>query len=149
MLFTSFGLITLLGFSIVLSRESFNREQFSAFEFSQPAPTDSPSLCNSSTRILNPSEDRKPEESELDRYFRLAFQAETAANFSEAIDYYQKAYDLAPCECDQQHALAGRKAAEEAQDIGNRYGAESKPTQYFWERLQKVTQALPCVKIQP
>lgn len=136
MLFTYFGLIPLLEFSHLLGCESFNSEQFSAFEFSQPAPTVSPSLCNDSTRIMNPN-------------FRLAFQVETAENFSEAVASYQKAYDLAPSECDQQHALAGRKAAAEAQDIGNRYGAESKPTQYFWEKLQELTHTLPCVQIQP
>jgi hypothetical protein len=69
-------------------------------------------------------------------------------NLSGAIAFYQKAFDIATCRCDQQHALAGKKAAQEAQNLINRYGLESKPTQYFWGRLQELTQSLPCVQIQ-
>ncbi|BAQ67152.1 hypothetical protein GM3709_3917 (plasmid) [Geminocystis sp. NIES-3709] len=126
-----------------------NSEQFPALKPSQLVQTFSPNSCEGSTRFLNPSEEPKPQETELDRYFRLAFQAETAGNFLEAIAYYQKAYDLAPCDCDQQHALAGKQAAEKAKSLGDRYGAESKSTQYFWGRLQELTQTLPCVQIQP
>lgn len=149
MSFPYFGLISVLCFGFLMGCGLPNSEQFPVSEPSQAVPTFSPNSCDNSTRLLNPNEDPKPQETELDRYFRLAFQAEAAGNFPEAIAYYQKAYDLAPCECDQQHALAGKQAAEEAQSLGDRYGAASKPTQYFWGRLQELTQTLPCVQIQP
>jgi hypothetical protein len=144
-----FGLISVLEFCFLIGCRQSDNARLWMSETPQPLPTVSSQSCENKTRFLNPSEEPKPEENELDRYFRLAFQAETAGNFPEAIAYYQKAYDLASCDCEQKHALAGKQAAEEAQRLNERYGAESKPTQYFWGRLQELTQTLPCVKIQP
>lgn len=33
-------------------------------------------------------------------------------------------------------------------DLFNHYGIASKPTQFFWGRLQELTEALHCVQIQ-
>jgi hypothetical protein len=99
-------------------------------------------------RFLNPDPQPQPQEPELDQYFRLAFEREVAGNFREAISYYQKAADNSTCECERKHALAGKQAAQEAQDLVNRHGMTSKPTQYFWGRLQELTQSLPCVQTQ-
>jgi hypothetical protein len=106
------------------------------------------SSCNNNQRLLNPDSESKPSETDLDRYFRLAFNAETEGNFDVAIAHYQKAAETATCECDRKHALAGKQAAQEAKDLFNRYGIASKPTQFFWSRLQELTKAHPCVQIQ-
>lgn len=115
---------------------------------SKPIPTVCHNPCDDYSRLLNPNQEPKPKETELDIYFRLAFTEETEGNFPKEIAYYRKASDLATCDCDQQHTLAGKQAAEEAQDLVNRYGTESKPNQFFWGRLQELTQTLPCVQIQ-
>jgi hypothetical protein len=114
---------------------------------SQPINSSS-SLTQSCTtkRLLNPDSESQPNETELDRYFRLAFNQEVAGNFTDAITYYQKAVNLAECECDRQHALAGKKAAGEAKHLLETAGIGSKPTQYFWGRLQELTQNLSCVQ---
>lgn len=104
--------------------------------------------CQNTQRFLNPDAEPNPSETDLDRYFRLAFNSEVEGNFSKGIAYYQKAADIATCNCDQKHALAGKKAAQEAEKNFEADGLSSKPTQYFWGRLQELTQALPCVQIQ-
>ena len=100
--------------------------------------------CLNTRRPLNPDSTPQPSETDLDRYFRLAYNAETEGNFDTAIANYQKAAELASCECDRAHAQAGKLAAQEAQKLATE-GAASKPTQYFWGRLQELTRSLPCV----
>ncbi|WP_373526270.1 hypothetical protein [Nostoc sp.] len=104
--------------------------------------------CSNVKRLLNPDAELTSSETELDRYFRLAFDAETEGHFEEASSFYQKAAEIATCECDQQHALAGKQAAQEAKDLVSHQGMASKPTQFFWARLQELTRSLPCVQIQ-
>lgn len=145
---TRCGLITFLGFCFLMSCQRPDIEQLPASEPPQPVATFSSNSCDNYTRFLNPDEEPKPQEIELDRYFRIAFNKEIEGDFEEAIAYYQKAFQLASCGCDRQHALAGKRAAAEAQELVARYGWESKPTQYFWARLQELTQSLPCVQIQ-
>lgn len=108
--------------------------------------TDRQNSCQNLKRPLNPNTQVQPSETDLDRYFRVAFNAETAGNFDAAIQNYQKATELANCECDRQHAVAGKQAAEEAKNLSLKQGAASKPTQYFWGRLQELTQSLSCVQ---
>ncbi len=96
-------------------------------------------------RPLNPNSTPKPSETDLDRYFRLAYDAETEGNFDVAIVNYRKAAELATCECERSHANAGEQAAKEAKELFKAEGSASKPTQFFWFRLQELTQLLPCV----
>lgn len=100
------------------------------------------------SRPLNPDPEPQPNETVLDRYFRLAFTQEVSGNFTKAIDYYQQAANLSQCECDHRHALAGKQAAEESQNLLEKEGIESKPTQFFWVRLQELTENLPCIQVQ-
>jgi hypothetical protein len=102
-------------------------------------------FCNFA-RPLNPEPNPEPNETELDRYFRLAFEEETSGNFQAAISYYEKAANLADCDCDRQHALFGKQAAEEAQQLLETEGIKSRPTQFFWGRLQELTENLPCIE---
>jgi hypothetical protein len=142
------GLITVLGFCFLVGCGLPDKGQLPTATYSQPIPTLTPKTCDDSPRFLNPDEAQKPQETDLDRYFRLAYKEEAEGNFETAIAYYQKAANLATCDCDKQHALAGKQAAQEAHNLVDRYGVESKPTQYFWGRLQELTQSLPCVQIQ-
>ncbi len=96
-------------------------------------------------RPLNPSNTPNPSESTVDRYFRIAFDAEVSGDFDTAIINYRKAADAASDNCDQQHALSGVQAAREAKDLLRNHGWQSRPTQYFWGRLQELTASLPCV----
>ena len=125
---------------------SSNSEQQPASSESQ-VRLSSDNSCLNNPRLLNPDVEPQPSETELDRYFRLAFNAETEGNFDEAINYYQKAAEIATCECDKQHAIAGKQAAEEAKNLSVKYGIASKPTQFFWNRLQELTESLPCVHV--
>lgn len=148
MLLTYRRLITVIGFFFLMGCGLPDNNQLSESTPSQPVTIASPNFCDNLARFINPDEQPKPQETELDRYFRLAFNEEVEGNFQKSLTYYQKAFDLATCDCDQKHALAGKKAVEETQVLVNRYGIESKPTQYFWGRLQELTQNLPCVQIQ-
>lgn len=103
--------------------------------------------CTNLTRPLNPSETPSNPESELNRQFRLAFSAEIAGEFDEAILHYRKAAELSNCECDRLHAKAGETAAKEAKDLLAKEGIAIKPTQFFWGRIQQLTQTLPCVEV--
>jgi len=141
-------------FSYVLTKSielemvtSSNFEQQSTSSESQLSLSSQDDLCLNNPGLLNPDAEHQRSETELDRYFRLAFNAETEGNFDEAITYYQKAAEIATCECDKQHALAGKQAAEEAMNLFVKYGIASKPTQYFWSRLQELTESLPCVHV--
>ncbi|GAA5444741.1 hypothetical protein Misp06_02931 [Microbulbifer sp. NBRC 101763] len=104
--------------------------------------------CDQIKRPLNPSEKPSRGEKELDKHFRLAFYYESAGNFDSAIEHYRAAENLAICDCDRAHALAGIMAAAEAKEIFQQEGINAKPTQYFWGRLQDLTQDLPCVDVQ-
>ena len=103
--------------------------------------------CLTFKRALNPPVEAIASESELDRHFRLAFNYETEANFDQAILHYRQARELADCECDRLHAEAGIQAATEASAILAKEGMTAKPTQFFWGRLQDLTQTLPCIEI--
>ena len=103
--------------------------------------------CTEIKRPLNPDSEPNASESELDKHFRLAFDYETAGNFERAIFHYHKAAQLSQCDCDRLHAEAGVTAAKEAKDLWEKEGMAARPTQYFWGRLQQLTQTLPCVKI--
>ena len=101
--------------------------------------------CLNIRRPLNPDSTSQPSEAALDRYFRLAYDAETEGNFDTSIMNYRRAAELATCECDRSHGRAGEQAAKEAKELLKTEGAASKPTQFFWGRLQELTQSLPCV----
>ncbi|MEM6611857.1 MAG: hypothetical protein AAF652_06300 [Cyanobacteria bacterium P01_C01_bin.72] len=103
--------------------------------------------CNTLKRVLNPPEQPALSESELDKYFRLAFASETAGDFEQAIFYYREAAKLSNCDCDTLHAEAGEQAAKEAQELFEQAGMDAQPTQLFWGRLQQLTEDLPCVEI--
>jgi hypothetical protein len=108
----------------------------------------SPQNCTNLKRSLNPAPKPIASEQDLDRYFRLAYSNETEGNFDKAILNYRKAAELSQCDCDRKHAEAGEKAAKEAKKLFEANGMSAKPTQFFWGRLQGLTQSLSCVKIQ-
>lgn len=103
--------------------------------------------CNNLTRLLNPASAPPSLKSDLDRFFYLAYDHETKGDFDEAILNYRKASKLSNCECDRLHAEAGVKAAIEAKKLFEEKGTSAKPTQFFWGRLQSLTQGLPCLKV--
>lgn len=104
-------------------------------------------LCLNIRRPLNPDSTSQPSETSLDHYFRLAYDAETEGDFDASIMYYRRAAELATCECDRLHARAGEQAAKEAKELLKTEGVASKPTQFFWNRLQELTESLSCVTI--
>ena len=75
-----------------------------------------------------------------------AFEEAGSANWIAADSAYQKAWELAPCSCDREHARAGQRAVREAWFAQRMYGMASRPTQLYWSRLQYLTKNLPCVK---
>lgn len=105
-------------------------------------------LCLKIRRPLNPQSIPLPSENALNRYFRLAYDTETEGNFDASIMYYRRAAEVATCECDRLHARAGEQAAKEAKELLKTEGLASKPTQFFWSRLQELTESLSCVIIQ-
>lgn len=105
-------------------------------------------ICLNIRRPLNPDSTSQPSETSLERYFRLAYDAETEGDFDASIIYYRRAAELATCECDRSHARAGEQAAKEAKELLRTEGVASKPTQFFWNRLQELTESLSCVAIQ-
>jgi hypothetical protein len=107
-----------------------------------------PISCDNISRPLNPELNHQKLETELDRYFRIAYNAETEEDFDTAIINYNRAFESATCECDRSHAQAGKQAAIEAKDLFKKEGIASKPTQFFWNRLQELTQSLSCITIQ-
>ena len=143
-------LLQLASCGLLISREQTNLRSDNiesvdspSEELTQEANPD----CDTLKRPLNPSEQPALSESELDKYFRLAFAYETAANFDQAIFYYGEAAKLSDCECDTLHAEAGQQAAKEAQELLQQAGMSAKPTQFFWGRLQQLTEDFPCVEI--
>ncbi len=102
--------------------------------------------CPALRRPLNPSANADSETT-LNRYFRLAFDAETGGDFDTAIINYRRAARTAPCACDRSHAQAGEQAAREAKAVAAT-GAATRPTQFFWSRLQELTASLSCVRTQ-
>jgi tetratricopeptide (TPR) repeat protein len=108
----------------------------------KPAPD-----CKNLIRQLNPSAQASDSASDLDRYFYLAYDHETAGDFEGAILNYRKAAELSKCDCDRLHAEAGEKAAMEAKKLFEEKGASAKATQFFWGKLKLLTQGLPCVEV--
>ena len=104
--------------------------------------------CLNIRRPLNPSATPQRSETVLDRHFRLAYNAEVAGDFDTAIINYRKAAKLATCDCDRLYAQAGEQAAKEAKALFKAEGEASKPTQFFWGRLQELTKSLPCVTVE-
>jgi len=101
--------------------------------------------CLNIRRPLNPSATPQRSEAVLDRYFRFAYNAEVAGDFNTAIINYRRAAKQATCDCDRLHAQAGEQAAKEAKVLLKTEGEASKPTQFFWGRLQELTKSLSCV----
>ncbi|MEG3439785.1 hypothetical protein V0288_21840 [Pannus brasiliensis CCIBt3594] len=98
-------------------------------------------------RPLNPSEIPGTRETDLDRYWRLAYNAAVSGDFDTAIINYRRAGAGATGDCDRQHARAGEQAAKEAKTLLKTEGEGSKPTQFFWGRLQELTRSLSCVTV--
>jgi hypothetical protein len=117
-----------------------------------PAAIETAAACEQWSRPLNPSgapEDRPDgPESALDRQFYLGYERETAGDFEAAIGHYRRAAELARCDCERAHALAGVQAAKEAAALRDKDGMAARPTQLFWARLRELTQGLPCVRVQ-
>jgi hypothetical protein len=104
--------------------------------------------CLNIRRPLNPPATPQRSETVLDRYFRLAYNAEVAGDFNTAIINYRKAAKQATCDCDRSYAQAGEQAAKEAKALLKTEGEASKPTQFFWGRLQELAKSLSCVTTQ-
>ncbi|MGL5940258.1 MAG: hypothetical protein ACRC2S_07705 [Waterburya sp.] len=104
--------------------------------------------CDNIHRPLNPEPNAQKLETDLDRYFRIAYNAEIEEDFDTAIINYHRAFESATCDCDRSHAQAGKQAANEAKELFKKEGIASKPTQFFWGRLQELTQSLSCITIQ-
>lgn len=94
-------------------------------------------------RPINPSLRPTSPETDLDRYFRIAFSSALAEDFDTAIINYHRAVDAASNECDRQHAEAGIQAATEVKNLIGA-GANSLLTQEFWSRLRHLALPLPC-----
>jgi hypothetical protein len=94
-------------------------------------------------RPINPSSRPSFPESDLDRFFRIAFDAATAADFDTAIINYRRAANIAQDECDRQHAEAGAQAAMETKRK-REAGVTSLLTQMFARRLEELALPLPC-----
>jgi hypothetical protein len=103
--------------------------------------------CTGLIRYLNPAADQPSGETELDHHFRLAYLSAIEADFEQSILNYQQAAQLTDCDCDRLHAEAGKIAARESENLLEQEGMASKPTQFFWIRLQELTNTLPCVEI--
>ncbi|MEB3210405.1 MAG: hypothetical protein VKL39_03595 [Leptolyngbyaceae bacterium] len=98
-------------------------------------------------RPLNPLPQETESESDLDRYFRLAFDAALGGDFDTAIDNYEQALDEASNECDRQHAQAGIQAATEVRERQQGQGQNDFLAQEFWFRLQELALPLPCTTL--
>jgi hypothetical protein len=121
-----------------------NNETTKSIFIASPPPTS----CDNLRRPLNPEINTQKLETEIDRYFRIAYNAATENDFDTAIINYHRAFESATCECDQSHSQAGEQAAKEAKELLKKQGIASKPTQFFWSRLQELTQSLSCVTTQ-
>ncbi len=141
---------------LATSCSSFNSEPQNkasepvGIESPHPSGTESQQVqpCPVAKRPLNPAPTLSGSESELDTNFRQAYTSANAGDFTKAIANYTKAAELSvACECDRKHAEAGKKAAREAEAVLNKGGMAAKPTQFFWGRLQELTQTLPCIEI--
>jgi hypothetical protein len=94
-------------------------------------------------RPINPAPRPISPESELDRYFRIAFDAATAGDFDTAIINYRRAASATEDQCDRQHAEAGIEAATAAKAQKNA-GRTSLLTQIFARKLEELALPLPC-----
>jgi hypothetical protein len=104
-----------------------------------------PALGQSAQRPLNPGLSTPAENSKAGRYFRIAFDAANSGDFDTAIINYNRAFLAVSETCDKAHASAGRQAAMEAKDLYKKTAWASRPTQFFWLRIQDLTKSLPCV----
>jgi hypothetical protein len=127
------------------NQHSYRQAQASGANSRTSKPKDP---CLNIRRPLNPPATPQRAETLLDRYFRLAYNAEVAGDFDTAIINYRQAVRLATCNCDRLHAQAGEQAAKEAKALLKTEGEASKPTQFFWGRLQELTKPLSCVTVQ-
>ena len=126
------------------SQQPNGQTQSSGANVRTSEPKDS---CVQVPRPLNPSAIAQRSETTLDRYFRLAYNAAVAGDFDTAIINYRRAAKLATCDCDRIYAQAGEQAAQEAKALLKAEGEASKPTQFFWGRLQELTKSLSCVTV--
>jgi len=105
----------------------------------------------SSSRPLNPTaqnlNSKQSEIENLDLAFTNAFEAASEGQFQAAVFYYKKAFRLANCPCDKNHAAAGTIAASAAGNLLEQEGWRARPSQAFWSQLQYLTRGLKCVKI--
>ncbi len=69
-------------------------------------------------RPINPNSSSS--ESELDRYFRIAYEAATGADFDTAIINYHKAEKAATTNCEASYAQAGEQTAYEAKQAAKK-----------------------------
>ena len=98
-------------------------------------------------RPLNPIPSTSIDNNQTDRYFKIAFDAANTGDFNTAIINYDRASLAASSDCDKAHASAGKSAAVEAKDLYKKTGWASRPTQFFWLRIQELTKSLPCVYV--
>lgn len=98
-------------------------------------------------RPLNPGPSSSNKYSSADRAFRIAFDAANTGDFDTAVINYGRASQAARDACDRAHAVAGRTAALEAKALLNLPNIQSKPSQFFWIRIQELTKGLSCVWI--
>ncbi|MGJ3246059.1 MAG: hypothetical protein ACFE0I_08300 [Elainellaceae cyanobacterium] len=102
---------------------------------------------SSPPRPINPDSEAPPSESIVDSYFRLAFDAAmNDTDFDTAILNYQRAGELVTTECEVSYAQAAERAAREARQAVHE--GRRNPTRSFWNRLQELTESLPCVYIE-
>jgi hypothetical protein len=98
-------------------------------------------------RPLNPRQRTSLDNNQTDRFFKIAFDAANLGDFNTAIINYGRASLAASSDCDKAHASAGKGAAVEANDLYKKSGWASRPTQFFWLRIQELTKSLPCVYV--
>lgn len=105
-----------------------------------------PASCLILKRPLNPPRQVPQNETLPSRYFRLAYNYAIEADFNNAIWSYRQASKYSICKCDNLHAQAGERAANEAR-LAHRMSSNSRATQLFWNKLQDLTEELECVNI--
>jgi hypothetical protein len=104
-----------------------------------------PASAKEARRPLNPGPGISGENKSSDRAFRIAFEAANAGDFDTAVINYGRASLAVRDPCDKAHALSGQVAAMEAKALPRSAGGQSNRSQFFWIRIQELTQGLPCV----
>jgi hypothetical protein len=134
----------LIGASVAIASLEPNIEatKLGQAHWHKTTPTSSPPL-----RPINPDSEAPPSESTVDRYFRLAFDAAmNRTDFDTAILNYQRAGELVTTECEISYAQAAERAAQEGRQAVHE--GRRNPTRSFWNRLQELTESLPCVYVE-